>query len=340
MATIKDIARKAGVSIGTVSNFFNNPDLLNEQTFARIQETVKELNYHPHSAARALKSHQTYKIGIVPRISAEDNKQQNSSDHVFFDFLSAVNTAAAERGYGILMDAVLEEKDELDKYRQMIGEKQIDGFVLLGTRQADPRVELLLRYDFPFVTFGRSDAHARHAWVDVDGAKGTSEAVQYLADLGHRRIGFITPPADLFCCVDRLEAFHAALQSRGLEVDAELIVEGDFTEAAGIHAMQRLLSSEQQPSAVLTPNDVSAFGAMKAMQLHGLQPGKDISIIGFDNIPLADYWHPALTTIAQPTRNIGYMVSNALIDILSGHEGLPQMLIEPELIIRASTAAV
>ncbi|NMB60725.1 MAG: LacI family transcriptional regulator [Chloroflexi bacterium] len=340
MSTIKDIAQKAGVSIGTVSNFFNNPDLLNTQTYDRIQETIIELNYHPHSAARALKSHQTNKIGIIPRISAEDNKRQNSSDHVFFDFLSAVNTAAAERGYGILMDAAMEERDELSKYKQMIGEKQIDGFVLLGTSQDDPRVELLLKNKFPFVTFGRTGSQTRHAWVDVDGAKGISEAVQYLATNGHQKIGFITPPTDLFCSVVRKESFLKAMQDQDLPVDPRFIIEGDFTEAAGIQAMQQLLSQETRPSAVLMPNDVSAFGAMKSMQLHKLLPGKDISIIGFDNIPLADYWHPSLTTIAQPTRSIGYMVGNVLIDILSGNERLPQILIKPELIIRESTAAI
>jgi len=340
MSTIKDIAQKAGVSIGTVSNYFNNPDLLNPQTFERIKQAVEQLNYHPHYAARALKSHQTRKIGIIPVISAEENKHQGSSDYVFFDFLSAVNTAAAERGYGVLLETVLSEIDETEKYIQLIGEKQIDGFVLLGTRLDDSRVGLLLDQKFPFVTFGRTSRQSEHPWVDVDGAQGISKAIDYLVSIGHQRIALITPPSSLYCAQARLKSFHRSMQMHHLPIDGDLIIEGDFTEEAGIQMMNTLLQLKRVPTALLAPNDISAFGLMKAMQLNSLKPGRDISIVGFDNIPLAYYWQPSLTTIAQPIRQIGYMVANILMNMLEGVPGLSQKLIEPELIVRESTSSI
>lgn len=338
MSTIQDIALKAGVSVGTVSNYFNNPDLLNPRTFERIKQVVKELNYHPHYAARALKSHRTHKIGIIPVISAEENKNQGSSDYVFFDFLSAVNTAAAERGYGVLLETVLTGTDETEKYIQLIGEKQVDGFVLLGTRLEDSRVDLLLDQSFPFVTFGRTLRQTEHAWVDVDGAKGIAKAIDYLVSIGHRQIALITPPSSLYCAQARLESYRQSMGNHQLPIIDDFIIEGDFTEEAGIHILNTLLQLKQAPTALLAPNDISAFGLMKAMRLNSLKPGRDISIIGFDNIPLSYYWQPALTTIAQPIRHIGYIVANILLNILEGIPGSSQKLIEPELIIRESTS--
>lgn len=339
MATIKDIAQKTGFSIGTISNYFNNPDLLNDQTYASIKQVVEQLNYHPHYAARALKSRQTHKIGLIPVISVEENKQQVSSDYVFFDFLSAVNTAAAERGYGVLLETVLVENDETEKYVQLIGEKQIDGFVLLGTQVHDQRVNLLLDLNFPFVTFGRTSRQNEHAWVDVDGAKAISKAVEYLASIGHKRIGLITPPSGLFCSKERLESFHLCMRDLNLEIDDSMIIQGGFSEESGIQVMNTLLNSSQVPTALIAPNDICAFGLMKAMQMNSLKPGRDIAIVGFDNIPLAYYWQPSLTTIAQPIKKIGDMVTNILLDVLEGKSAPVHKLIEPELFVRESTSA-
>ena len=323
MSTIKDIAKTAQVSIGTVSNYFNNPDLLSRETYEKIRVIIEELNFHPHSAARSLKSQHTKKIGIIPVISPQDNFGAIPSDNVFLDFLSAINTVAAERGYGVLLDAVLSDQPEIEKYQQLIGEKQVDGFLLLGTRIHEPRIEFLLQEGFPFVCFGRAEVAQPYPFVDVDGAKGIAEAVSYLSSIGHKKIGFIKPPEDLMCSKIRLEGFLNSMEEFNCTIDKQVIVEGGFSEESGKRAMELILNNNDRPSAIFTPNDLSAFGAMRAMQLRSIQPGQDISIIGFDDIRLSSFWHPSLTTISQPIRHIGLLAANALLDVLQGSQEIP-----------------
>lgn len=340
MTTIKDIAKIAQVSIGTVSNYFNNPDLLSKETYDRIEVVVEDMKFHPHSAARSLKSHHTKKIGVIPLISPQDNFGAMPSDSIFLDFLSSINTTAAERGYGVLLNAVISDQYEVEKYKQLIGEKQVDGFLILGTHARDKRIELLLHEGFPFVSFGRTETKGPYPYVDVDGAKGIADAVSYLSNIGHKRIGFIKPPDELMCSRIRLESFLNALEEFNCVIDQKLIVEGGFSEESGKNSIEKIINSGNRLTAILAPNDLSAFGVMRALMERSLRPGKDISVIGFDDIRLSSFWHPSLTTIAQPIRHIGLLAANLLIDILEGSEDVPQIIVEPKLIVRESTGEI
>jgi len=230
MTTIKDIAKAAEVSIGTVSNYFNNPDLLSKETYEKIRVAIDDHKFHLHSAARSLKSQHTKKIGIVPVISPQDNFGAMPSDNVFLEFLAAINAAAAERGFGILMYAVVAERFEIEKYKKLIGEKQVDGFLLLGTHIHDDRILFLLNEDFPFVSFGRTDIDQSYPYVDVDGAKGIEDAIAYLSSLGHKRIGFIKPPEGLMCSKIRLDSFLNSMEKYNCVVETKVIVDGNFSE--------------------------------------------------------------------------------------------------------------
>lgn len=340
MPTIHDIAKKAGVSVGTVSNYLNNPEIVNEKTRKTIQDAIDDLGYHPHSAARSLKTKQTNRIGFVPLISVEENRNLGSGDNVFLDFLAAVNTIAADRGYSILLNAATTREDELRIYKRIVGEKQVDGLIVMGTRSKDERIQFLLDQSFPFVSFGRTKDKRKYPFVDIDGAKGISDAVDHLVKLGHRRIGYIKLPDDLMCAQYRWEGFTSSMKAHGLDIDPEIVVEGGFTEDAGQIAMHLLLDKDQAPTAVLAPNDLSAFGAMRAAQSRGLQPGEDVSIVGFDNIRLSSHWYPTLTTISQPVREIGFAVTRKLIDVIKGKKVTYQEIIAPELITRQSTGEV
>ncbi len=340
MATIRDIARRAGVSVGSVSNYLNNPDVVSEETRQAIRQAIKELDYHPRAAARSLKSNCTHRIGMVPLISPEENDSVAPSDIAFLDFLAAVNTAAAEQGYGVLLFAATSQDEELQIYERLVGEKQVDGLLLMGTQPTDRRIELLLRQQFPFVTFGRSRHPEDHAYADTDGAKGIADAVDHLAALGHRRIGYVAPPGTLMCAAHRWQGFSTAMAEHGLDIDDQLIVEGGFTEQSGQIAMHLLLDLPHPPTAVITANDVCAFGAMRALQTRGLLAGQDVSVVGFDDIRLASHWYPSLTTLRQPLRRIGSAAAQILTAIISGKEVQRQVIFEPELIIRRSTGPV
>ncbi len=340
MSTMRDIARTAGGSLGTVANYFNNPDLVAEATREAIRRAIKEIDFHPHAAARSLKTNQTRRIGLVPLISLEDNYSVDPGDYAFLEFLSGVNTGAAELGYDLLLSAATSPTRELTIYERLVGEHQVDGLVLLGMRPEDERVRLLCELNVPFVTFGRTKLEAEHAFVDVDGAAGLTEAVNFLVRLGHRRIAYITPPPGLTCTAQRWEGFARAMQENGLPLVDELVEPGGFSERAGQRAMHMLLDLPQRPTAVLTANDLCAFGAMRALQSRGLQPGKDISVVGFDNIGLSAHWQPPLTTIAQPFREIGIQCAGLLIQMVTGKEKLPQKMIAPHLIERQSTGPI
>ncbi len=336
MPTIRDIARQAGVSVGTVSNYLNNPDIVAEKSRQPIEDAIRILGYHPHAAARSLKSNQTNRIGLVPLISPEHNRSMEPGDLAFLEFLSAINTRAAELGYAVLMQAATRPEDELHIYQRLIGERQVDGLVLMGLQARDPRVMFLLEHKFPFVTFGRSGISA-HAFVDADNPGGIAQALEHLAGLGHQRIAMITPPAHLRCSADRKAGYLDNLNRLGLPFEPDWLVEGDFSEQAGQIAMHLLLDLPHPPSAVITANDFCAFGVLRALTHRGLQAGRDFSVVGFDDIRLASHWNPALTTIRQPFRQMGMQAVEALVSRINGSSELMHRICKTELVIRSTT---
>jgi DNA-binding LacI/PurR family transcriptional regulator len=337
MTTIRDIAHSAGVSIGTVSNYLNDPQLVADETREKIHAAIERLDYHPRAAARSLKSRQTHRIGLVPIISPEDNRSEDPGDNAFLELLAGLNTLAAESGYDLLISAATNRAQEIKTYERLIGEAQVDGLILTGIRAQDDRLVYLAGKEFPFVAYGRSDIMADYAFVDVDGAAGIEEAVNYLAGLGHQRIAYITPPEGLMCTRQRWEGYVRGMEANDLPVRTEYVIEGGFNERAGQMYTHLLMDLPQPPTAILTANDICAFGAMRALQIRGFQAGKDVSVIGFDDISLANHWHPSLTTISQPFRKIGFSLMQSLFSILSGQDRMPQVLLKPTLVIRQST---
>jgi DNA-binding LacI/PurR family transcriptional regulator len=188
------------------------------------------------------------------------------------------------------------------------------------------------------IAFGRTASDLDFPYLDIDGEKGVFEAVEHLIGLGHRRIGFIAPSMYLMFAAHRLTGYKRALRSHGLEFDPTLTIEGNLTQSGGSQSMRRLLDLENPPTAVVAGNDLMAFGAMEAAQERGLVVGRDIAVIGFDDVPLAAHFHPSLTTVRQPIYEIGQMLSQRLVRIIEGKKlAQHQLLLEPELVIRESS---
>jgi LacI family transcriptional regulator len=165
-------------------------------------------------------------------------------------------------------------------------------------------------------------------------------AISYLTELGHEKIAYITPPEGLMCTRQRWEGYLSGMERSHLPIKQDYVLEGGFNERAGQISTHLLLDLPEPPTAILTANDICAFGVMRALQMRGLQVGKDISVIGFDDISLAEHWHPSLTTIAQPFRKIGFSLMQALFSVISGEVAIPQSMVEPKLIIRQSTGSL
>jgi LacI family transcriptional regulator len=337
-ATIKDVARQAGVSVGTVSHVLNGSAAVRDATRQRVLQAIEELDYHPSATARSLRKRRTGIIGIVRTLEGEQRAAFEANDNVFLEFLAGVQDETMIHSVGLLLLSAPPGPDEYHTYERLVQSRQVDGFILLGTRMHDPRIRYLLDKQFPFVAFGRSADTDGFPYVDVDGRQGIADATTHLIALGHRHIAFIEPPAPLACTHDRRAGFREAMAAHGLTVDETLVLEGDFTRQSGQQNAQRLLECSEPPTAVIAPNDLAAIGAIQAAQSHGLEVGRDLSVLGFDDIPLAAHWRPSLTTIHQSTRDIGAQVCRMLLSLLAeGRLNDPHVLLQPELRVRQST---
>lgn len=339
MATIRDIAKNAGVSVGTVSNYLNNAERLADKTRIRISEAIEELGYYPNVAARSLKSSLTWRIGIVPLISSDEENAPSQSDAVFQEFLSTANMSAAKHKYSLLLHASIDGEGELEIYRQMVGQGQVDGMLLLGITPEDERVKFLMDKNFPFVSFGRTNIEGHNTWVDVDGCDGMMQAVSLLTKLGHKRIAWAAPSPMYSCYYDREKGFIESLKKNKIPFDEEYIISSGFRERDGQMAMHQLLDRINPPTAVIMANDLASFGAMNALNKRGLVPGKDISIIGFDDIVAAEHWTPSLTTIRQPIKAVGMKAVEMLFDVIN-KKSVEGQLFTPRIIKRASSGEV
>jgi LacI family transcriptional regulator len=339
MTTIRDVAKYAGVSVGTVSNVLNNSSLVRPETRERVLAAIAALNYHPTAAARSLNTQLTNTIGMV-RTELRPSSMTGESDPFILDLIDGVSTAAIGTGIGLTFWTIPVGPQELALYQRLVLGRQVDGLILFAVRENDPRIDFLLEHDFPFVVFGRFNSHENIHWIDVDGAFGIQLAVKHLTELGHTRIAYISPPGEQHLARQRWHGFESSLNEAGLEVDHNLVFEGDFTEKSGQLGAHYLLDQSQPPTALICNNDRMAFGAMRAIQARGLEAGRDVSVVGFDDIPLARYWHPPLTTVYQPTREIGGMLFALLQDVIVGDvaDSNTRQLIKPELRVRDSTS--
>lgn len=335
-ATLKDIAGKVGVSITTVSRALAGYDDVAAETRQRIQAVAAELGYQPNLLARRLQKQRTDTLGfIMPTFGPR------FSDPFFSEFLAGVGNEAAAQEFDLLVSAhAPDSEDERRAYERAARGGWVDGLIVVRTREADTRIQHLHRHNFPFVAFGRVDCDLDFPYVDEDSVTGMCLLVQHFIDLGHRRIGFITPPAGLMFGRFRLQAYYETMAANSLDVRPEWIVAGDMTQRGGAEAVEQLLSLEPAPTAIIGANDLMAIGAINRIQQHGLAAGGDVAVGGFDDIPLAAYVNPPLTTVHQPIYDIGRKTCAMLIDVINGRTlDNPHQLLTPTLIIRASSGA-
>ena len=332
--TLKDIAYKAGVSITTVSRGLAGYDDVAEETRQQIQQIAQELGYRPNLIARRLQKQRTDTIGfILPTFGPR------FSDPFFSEFMAGVGNEAAAHEYDILVSThAPDSPGERQAYQRAAQGGWVDGLIVVRTREDDARVRLLHEHQFPFVAFGRCRCDFDFPYVDEDSVAGMHLMVQHFIDLGHRRIGFIAPPDGLMFGRLRREGFLATMAQNGLAVAPEWIVTSDLTQRGGAEATGQLLALAEGLTAVIAGNDLMAIGAINRIQQHGLQVGRDLALGGFDDIPLAAYTSPPLTTIHQPIYEIGRQVCAMLIALVNGLTPTPaHILLEPTLIIRESS---
>jgi LacI family transcriptional regulator len=259
------------------------------------------------------------------------------TDPFFPLLLRGATDACNSHQYQLMLSLFTANADRQEIYQRILRSGYLDGAIVASASLDDPLVPNLLRDRISFVSVGRYPDGRVH-YVDADNVNGARMAVEHLIRLGHRRIATITGPLDMIHGQDRLSGYRQALEARGIPVEEGLIVEGDYTEASGKMAMQRLLPVS--PTAVFVASDMMAVGAMKALRQANRQVPQDIALVSFDDIPIASAIVPALTTVRQPIEHMGSMAVEVLLGVLEGssEEEVPaqRIVLPTELVIRAS----
>ena len=333
-ATLKDIAERLGISITTVSRGLAGYSDVAAETQQRIRDTAAELGYRPNITARRLKKQRTDTLGfIMPTFGPR------FSDPFFSEFIAGIGNEAAIHEYDLLVSThAPDSEDEKRAYERAAQRGWVDGLIVIRTRENDARIHTLHDANFPFVAFGRSDIDLEYPYIDEDGVAGMHLVVQHFADLGHKRIGFMTPPSGLMFSRFRLQGYYEAMAKNGLSISPEWIVEGDLTQRGGAEVVESLLAVQPKLTAIICGNDLMAIGAINRIQQHGYRVGKDIAVSGFDDIPTSAFVNPPLTTAHQPIYDIGRQACGMLIDMINGRPLQDsQVLLTPSLIVRDSS---
>ncbi|TDL78814.1 LacI family DNA-binding transcriptional regulator [Peribacillus frigoritolerans] len=333
MTTIKDIAKAAGVSVTTVSRALNGYSDVNEKTRQKISRIAKELNYSPNTLARGLVMNKSKTIGML--VSGMD--RVSSKDNFTFEVLSGVNECISERDYDLVLFSTTTTKQREKTYSQLCRERRVDGAILQGMKIDDPYLKEVVESDIPCMLIDIPIASNSVGYVTTDNVLGAKRAVEHLISLGHTKIALINGHDQAYVSKQRLKGYLDALMEARLEVNEDWIVSGDFSEEKAELVTETLLKEHPEITAVFCASDLMALGAMKSAKASGIHVPEGLSVIGYDNILLAAYSNPALTTIAQNKFELGYQAANSLIDMLEGKSGSNVITLKTDLIIREST---
>lgn len=334
MPTMKDVARRAGVSVATVSRVINETRYVNEELRLKVVEAMGDLSYHPNVLARSLRLGVSHTIGLV----VPDN-----SNPFFAEIARAAETVGFENGYSVILCNSDKNVDRETTYVRVLIAKQVDGIIFIATGSDIGNLLELTKQAIPVVVADRDIPQTLADVVLVNNEQGGYDAARYLLDLGHRSIAAIATPLVPSASADRLRGYRRALNEAGTPVREEWVAYGPDSYLGGETAMAQLLQAEQRPTAVFAYNDVMAIGAYRAIKRSGLRIPQDISIVGFDDIALASAVIPALTTVAQPIAAVATQAMHLLMTrIRSSRTDRPgqRIVLDTNLVIRESCAAL
>ena len=332
--TIKDIARKTGLSVSTVSLVLNNkPHRISDQTRPKILDTAREMNYHPNQLAVGLIKKKTNTIGlIIPDIT----------NGFFAEISKGAEVACQKQGYSmILCNSNDNPKKDID-YTNVLLERGVDGIIFAMAvnsthNKAAECYELLRHFDKPVVLVDRIVKELPLLSVSSDNEQGGYLAAKHLLKLGHRRIGCITGPMGSQSSKQRLFGYIRAIQEFSVPFRSELVAEGDYHADSGYRLSQHLL--EEGATAILACNDMMSYGVYRAARQQNLKIPEDLSVVGFDDVTFSEMLEVPLTTVAQPAYQMGSEAVNTLLGVISGEEAEKESLVfQPELMIRKSSA--
>jgi len=334
-ATIKDIARRAGVSHSTVSRALRGSPLISEDTTQRVRLIAQEMGYHPSAAARSLKTNQTKALGVIVR---------NIDDPFFSEILQGIEDIAQGEGYSLFISSSQNETDREKMIVNAMREHRVDGVIICSTAFSTSQSRELVEHSVPIVVINNQAAEDYRYAIHHDDLDGGRQIARHLIDLGHRRIAYLGNSISGRTTLDRQSGYKQEMEAAGLPVSKDYIHEVPGGEPEhGLAGVEHFLNLPVRPTALMCYNDMMAIGVLKGLHTAGIRVPHEISVIGFDNIVLSEYTNPPLTTFDQPKHYIGAEAARLLLGLLKNGSSqdtttFNSQILKGRLLVRASTA--
>jgi DNA-binding LacI/PurR family transcriptional regulator len=335
--SIKDIAKAAGVSHSTVSRALSDSPLVSVDTKERIQRIAREMDYSPDAQARSLVMGRTKTIGVVVT---------TITDPFIAEIVQAIESTAHDHGYSVLLASSNAEPEREIAAVETFHSKRVDGVVVTSSRVGALYQDHLDRLGVPVVLVNsHSEQRGPYTFsINVDNRHGGWLATKHLIELGHRRIAYVTGPADHSDDQGRLAGYREALRQAGIGFESALVVPGTGRAGGGERALPELMAMADRPTAVFCYNDMTAVGLLRVARQTGVPVPEELSVVGFDDIPFALYVQPPLTTISQPKPRMGKQATDMVLALLSSEGtaavGFSNVVVQGKLNVRGSTGAI
>ncbi|MGP8245075.1 MAG: LacI family DNA-binding transcriptional regulator [Bryobacteraceae bacterium] len=329
-ASIKDIARAAGVSHSTVSRALRDSPLVNPKTTEEIQRVARDLGYRASAVARGLVTRRTRTIGVVVTTIA---------DPFVSEVVSGIELAANDNGYSVFLAGSNADPTREKSVVHSFAERRVDGIVVTSSRVGALYTPLLSEMMVPIVLINNQHPGQFVHSVMIENLKGSRDATSYLIGLGHRRIAYVGDRYGHQSDTERFAGYREALEQAALPFLPELVVHGDGRPEGGSLALETLLTLTTPPTAIFCYNDLTALGVLRSIHVRKLRVPEDISLVGFDDLFFASYTQPQLTTVRQPRRQMGRMAMESLLKLMAGKQSAEAIKVPAELIVRESAAA-
>src|SRR4051812_2212392 len=329
--TMRDVAQQAGVSVGTVSNVLNSPEVVRERTRERVLEAIREIGFIPNSAARQLRRGHSGVIGLVVL---------DSGNPFFAEMARGIEDAATEAGHLLIVSNSNGSEERQEQHLRLLEEQRVAGVLITPARdRVLDQVREMRGRGTPVVLLDYASTRRGECSVSVDNVSGGRQAAAHLVSLGHKKIGLVNGPRSLRQCVERREGFVSGLADAGIELQQANDIETEvMTIGAGAEATEHILKNRRRITALFCANDLLAVGAERTLMLQGLGVPDDVAIVGYDDVQFAEMSHVPLTSIRQPAYDLGYKGARMLLEEASG-EGHKHRHVrfEPTLVERQST---
>lgn len=327
---MRDVAEQAGVSVTTVSHVINNSRPVNPETRTRVEQAMQVLGYHPNVLARSLRRGKTQTIGVI----LPDN-----ANPYFAEVARGIEDTSFSQGYSVVLCNSDNNLEKEHLYTNVLIEKQVDGIIFVAAGLSEENINNLQKRGVPSVLVDRQVSGVQLDSVFADNRVGGYLATNHLINLEHRSIACITGPKGVRSSSERIAGYQQALDAADIPTNPGWVVEGDFQYQSGYSAAQQLIKAGATPSAIFACNDLMAIGAYRYAHENQLNIPGDISIIGFDDIRLAEYTNPPLTTIHQSKDRMGALAAEMLLErIANGNLAFRHEIVAVQLVVRSSTA--